>query len=43
MDGGPMRRCETVCRQVLSLPVHPHLSDQDVEGIVGTIRALLGD
>jgi dTDP-4-amino-4,6-dideoxygalactose transaminase len=43
----PNVRCSSVpmaeraARQVLSLPVHPHLTDADVDRVVGAIRELL--
>jgi perosamine synthetase len=37
----PMPRAERLAREVLSLPVHPWLSDQDVDLVIDAVRSLL--
>jgi dTDP-4-amino-4,6-dideoxygalactose transaminase len=38
----PMPRAEAVARQCLSLPVHPFLSDDQVDQVVDAVREVLG-
>jgi dTDP-4-amino-4,6-dideoxygalactose transaminase len=38
-----MPRAERAGREVLSLPVHPWLSTDDLERIVATVRDALGE
>lgn len=37
--GGPCPVAEAAAREVLSLPLHPGLSDGELEGVVGAVRA----
>lgn len=37
---GSLPATEQVCREVLCLPIHPHLSDEAVDHIVASIRSL---
>lgn len=37
----PMPRAERLAREVLSLPVHPWLSDQDVDLVIDAVRSLI--
>jgi dTDP-4-amino-4,6-dideoxygalactose transaminase len=39
--GAPRPRAEQVCREVLSLPVHPGLAQGQVDEVVGALKALL--
>lgn len=41
VDHDPMPNAERACREVLSLPVHPYLSEDDLERIVAAVRDLL--
>jgi dTDP-4-amino-4,6-dideoxygalactose transaminase len=38
VESDPTPICRRICREVLSLPVHPHLSDGDLERIVSSVR-----
>jgi perosamine synthetase len=38
----PMPNAERACREVLSLPVHPALTDGDLDAIVAAVGSLLG-
>jgi perosamine synthetase len=38
----PMPEAERAATEVLSLPVHPSLSDDDIDRVIGTVRKLLG-
>lgn len=38
----PMHEAERAAAQVLSLPVHPLVSEQDIDQVIGTVRRLLG-
>jgi dTDP-4-amino-4,6-dideoxygalactose transaminase len=42
VDSEPMPVAEQVAREVLSLPVHPHLTGDDVDGVVAAVRDALG-
>jgi perosamine synthetase len=37
IDGGPLPVCEELCRTVLSIPVHHHLADRDVQQVVDVV------
>jgi len=39
----PMPRAERCAREVLSLPVHPWLSDKDIDLVIDTVRSVLSD
>jgi dTDP-4-amino-4,6-dideoxygalactose transaminase len=42
VDAATMPRAEAAATEVLSLPVHPFLTEADLETIVGSVRELLG-
>lgn len=43
IDRGPLATADDLCRKVLSIPVHHHLSDRDVERVVDTVIEAAGD
>jgi dTDP-4-amino-4,6-dideoxygalactose transaminase len=38
--GGGLPVTERICRQILSLPLYPELSDADVERVIAAVRSL---
>ena len=41
IETAPMPNAERAAREVVSLPVHPHLSESDLDRIASEVRALL--
>ena len=35
---GSLPRAEEVCRSILSLPMHPHITTEEVETVAATVR-----
>jgi perosamine synthetase len=40
-EGGPWPETERACREVLSLPVHPGLREEEIDRIAGAVRAFM--